>query len=90
MNETAVLCPNQCLFNAQTLGDTYDCMMLDVYDYMCRGKAKSSTGVIMIRRVIGSFLISQNVKHYILVKTTVKPLCNDHLYNKIYYLWLIQ
>ena len=23
-------------------------------------------------------------------KYTVKPLCNDHLYNKIYYLWLIQ
>ena len=21
---------------------------------------------------------------------TVKPACNDHLYNKIYYLWLIQ
>ena len=21
---------------------------------------------------------------------TVKPVCNDHLYNKIYYLWLIQ
>ena len=20
---------------------------------------------------------------------TVKPVCNDHLYNKIYYLWLI-
>ena len=22
--------------------------------------------------------------------TTVKPVCNDHLYNKIYYLWFIQ
>ena len=21
---------------------------------------------------------------------TVKPVCNDHLYNKIYYLWFIQ
>ena len=21
---------------------------------------------------------------------TVKPVCNDHLYNKVYYLWLIQ
>ena len=21
---------------------------------------------------------------------TVKPVCNDHLYDKIYYLWLIQ
>ena len=23
-------------------------------------------------------------------KATVKPVCNDHLYNKIYYLWFIQ
>ena len=22
--------------------------------------------------------------------TTVKPVCNDHLYNEIYYLWFIQ
>ena len=22
--------------------------------------------------------------------STVKPVCNDHLYNKIYYLWFIQ
>ena len=22
--------------------------------------------------------------------TTVKPVCNDHLYDKIYYLWFIQ
>ena len=22
--------------------------------------------------------------------STVKPLCNDHLYNNIYYLWFIQ
>ena len=21
--------------------------------------------------------------------TTVRPVCNDHLYNKIYYLWVI-
>ena len=21
---------------------------------------------------------------------TMKPICNDHLYNKIYYLWFIQ
>ena len=25
----------------------------------------------------------------ILVYDTVKPVCNDHLYNKIYYLWFI-
>ena len=25
-----------------------------------------------------------------LVESTVKPVCNDHLYNKIYYLWFIQ
>ena len=24
------------------------------------------------------------------MKTTVKPVCNDHLYDKIYYLWFIQ
>ena len=24
------------------------------------------------------------------VLDTVKPVCNDHLYNKIYYLWFIQ
>ena len=24
------------------------------------------------------------------VYDTVKPVCNDHLYNKIYYLWFIQ
>ena len=23
-------------------------------------------------------------------RVTVKPVCNDHLYNKIYYLWFIQ
>ena len=23
-------------------------------------------------------------------QSTVKPVCNDHLYNKIYYLWFIQ
>ena len=23
-------------------------------------------------------------------QNTVKPVCNDHLYNKIYYLWFIQ
>ena len=22
--------------------------------------------------------------------STVKPVCNDHLYNEIYYMWLIQ
>ena len=24
------------------------------------------------------------------LQTTVKPVCNDHLYNKIHYLWFIQ
>ena len=24
------------------------------------------------------------------LESTVKPVCNDHLYNKIYYLWFIQ
>ena len=27
---------------------------------------------------------------YINNKNTVKPVCNDHLSNKIYYLWFIQ
>ena len=27
------------------------------------------------------------IDHYL---NTVKPVCNDHLYNKIYYLWFIQ
>ena len=26
----------------------------------------------------------------IIIIITVKPVCNDHLYNKIYYLWFIQ
>ena len=26
----------------------------------------------------------------VLLPNTVKPVCNDHLYNKIYYLWSIQ
>ena len=26
----------------------------------------------------------------VLKVNTVKPVCNDHLYNKIYYLWVIQ
>ena len=25
-----------------------------------------------------------------LINATVKPVCNDHLYNKMYYLWFIQ
>ena len=25
-----------------------------------------------------------------LIYVTVKPVCNDHLYNNIYYLWFIQ
>ena len=25
-----------------------------------------------------------------ILHNTVKPVCNDHLYNKIYYLWFIQ
>ena len=29
-------------------------------------------------------------RHNILITGTVKPVCNDHLYHKIYYLWLIQ
>ena len=28
--------------------------------------------------------------HQVLNKCTVEPVCNDHLYNKIYYLWFIQ
>ena len=28
--------------------------------------------------------------HMILPEITVKPVCNDHLYNKMYYLWFIQ
>ena len=24
------------------------------------------------------------------MEATVKPACNDHLYNEIYYLWIIQ
>ena len=31
------------------------------------------------------FLIQENV-----LDITVEPVCNDHLYNKIYYLWFIQ
>ena len=27
---------------------------------------------------------------YALESITVKPVCNDHLYNEIYYLWFIQ
>ena len=29
-------------------------------------------------------------KVVLLVSNTVKPVCNDHLYNEIYYLWFIQ
>ena len=33
-----------------------------------------------------------NLKQYTfaLLYTTVKPVCNDHLYDKIYHLWFIQ
>ena len=27
---------------------------------------------------------------YHIIRSTVKHVCNDHLYNKIYYLWFIQ
>ena len=29
-------------------------------------------------------------KTHLCIPNTVKPVCNDHLYNKIYYLWFIQ
>ena len=33
----------------------------------------------------------QNISnHYISPQYTVKPVCNDHLYDKINYLWFIQ
>ena len=36
------------------------------------------------------YLIDPQQVNKILVSHTVKPICNDHLYNKIYYLWFIQ
>ena len=33
--------------------------------------------------VVDSYSLARNIY-------TVKPVCNDHLYNKMYYLWLIQ
>ena len=35
------------------------------------------------------YIINPN-RHRRVDHTTVKPVCNDHLYNKIYYLWFIQ
>ena len=34
--------------------------------------------------------ISQRVKGWFLWGSTVKPVCNDHLFNKINHLWFIQ
>ena len=32
----------------------------------------------------------ENAKLQLCVATTVKTVCNDHIYDKIYYLWFIQ
>ena len=37
-----------------------------------------------------SVLSVSSVDHCCAACTTVKPVCNDHLYNKIYYLWFNQ
>ena len=40
-----------------------------------------------------AFLTSSGNKHYIktwFFSTTVKPVCNDHLYNQMYCMWFIQ
>ena len=47
----------------------------------------ADTNVIQIIHQLDS--IYNNVNHF-LDMNTVKPVCNDHLYNKIYYLWFIQ
>ena len=38
---------------------------------------------------MGQLLLVQSSSDAIL-SNTVKPVCNDHLYNKINYLWIIQ
>ena len=42
-----------------------------------------------LRRRFGNFVTDSlvNSSSYMI---TVKPVCNDHLYNKTYYLWFIQ
>ena len=35
-------------------------------------------------------LITYTIEEEVLQQCTVKPVCNDHLCNKIYYLWFIQ
>ena len=40
--------------------------------------------MIQIARPVGSEVAREKVGN------TVKPVCNDHLYNKIYFLWFIQ
>ena len=44
--------------------------------------------VLVMERVITA-MIYRNITDYLNTGCTVKPVCNDHLYNKIYYLWFI-
>ena len=34
--------------------------------------------------------VEQGDSHQLEMTNTVKPVCNDHLWNKSYYLWFIQ
>ena len=41
----------------------------------------------MTLKILRSKSISRDTTYH---GSTVKPVCNDYLYDKIYYLWLIQ
>ena len=58
----------------------YGCSYYDVFQYVFIDHLSTS--------VSPNCKFSLNICYNLCV--TVKPVCNDHLYNKIYYLWFIQ
>ena len=63
----------------------YDLCCIPVNIYPCI--IKYYFGSYYNKHILLQSLITEGVS---IMVTTVKPVCNDHLYNKIHYLWFIQ
>ena len=56
----------------------------DVISYVCMRQGHHIYGLLPSQHHAIAWI------HADFLSNTVKPVCNDHLYNKMYYLWFIQ